>query len=272
MRETALKKTLFCMILLLIAVFSAVFVAERVSTTEASRALSAALDEKSETVLKLTGASTLASATITLIPGDAATPIADKLADFTEYFLLILCVLYAEKYLLSIIGVATFRILVPCVCALLAVGAFWSRGTMQRLALRVALFAVAMFVAIPASLGVSDMVYDSYRQSIDATMEETQALNDKTALLSEAGEDKGLIASVLESISESASGLADKAAGLLNHYVESLAVLIVTSCVIPLLAMVFFVWLIRLLTGLDLRGVIPPRRGAARGRGGEERT
>ena len=50
----------------------------------------AALEEKQETVLELTAASTAASAAITLLPGDTATPIADKLADLSGYFLIVL--------------------------------------------------------------------------------------------------------------------------------------------------------------------------------------
>ena len=59
----------------------------------------AALEEKQETVLELTAASTAASAAITLLPGDTATPIADKLADLSGYFLIVLCAIFLEKYL-----------------------------------------------------------------------------------------------------------------------------------------------------------------------------
>lgn len=267
MREAVLKKTLFCLVMALVAVVSCLFVAEHVSTAEGGRAVAASINEKSETVLKLTAASTLASAGISAIPGDTATPIADKLADFTEYFLLILCVLYAEKYLLAITGAAAFRVLVPCACAALIVGAFWNGRAMRRLALRLALFALALLVAIPASIGVSDMVYGAYRQSIDATVRETQELGDETAALSEAEGDEGLIASILKQFSDTASSLADKAARLLNRYVEALAVLIVTSCILPLLALAFFVWLIKLLTGVSLPVNVPPRRRRGAGTG-----
>lgn len=57
----------------------------------------AALEEKQETVLELTAASTAASAAITLLPGDTATPIADKLADLSGYFLIVLCAIFLEK-------------------------------------------------------------------------------------------------------------------------------------------------------------------------------
>ena len=42
------------------------------------------LDDKKTTALELTAAATAASAAITFIPGDAGTPIADKLADLSS--------------------------------------------------------------------------------------------------------------------------------------------------------------------------------------------
>lgn len=267
MREKVLGKTLFCLLMVLIAVASFLFLADRAMSTESNRTIVASINEKSETVLKLTAASTLASAGVSAIPGDTATPIADKLADFTEYFLLILCVLYAEKYLLAIVGAAAFKILIPCACLAQIVGAFWNPAAMRRLSLRLTLFALAFFIAIPASIGVSDMVYDSYRQSIDMTVSETEQLNSETSALSEADGDEGLIARIMERLSETATGLADKAAKLLNRYVESLAVLIVTACIIPLLALAFFLWLLKLLTGVNMLGVWQGGKGETHGDG-----
>ena len=64
------------------------------------------LDDKKTTALELTAAATAASAAITLIPGDAGTPIADKLADLSSYFLIVVCAIYLEKYLVTITGLA----------------------------------------------------------------------------------------------------------------------------------------------------------------------
>ena len=38
----------------------------------------------------------------------------------------------------------------------------------------------------------------------------------------------------------------------LNNFIEALAVMIVTSCVIPILVLVFFVWLIKIVLGVDV--------------------
>ena len=258
--EKNLKKTLICVILVFAAVVSLFPVADKMTAPETYGRLTASINEKAETVLKLTATSTLASAGISAIPGDTATPIAEKLADFTEYFLLILSVLYAEKYLLTVIGAATFKVLIPLICLLLIVSLFRNPKLMQHLAMKCAVFAVVLSVMIPLSIGVSDMIYGSYKDSIQETINAAEEFTDDTAELSEAGDDKGLIASALKRLAETATGLSDRAAKLLNRFVESLAVMIVTSCIMPLLTLVFFIWIIKLLTGAKLPVPAMPHR------------
>ena len=250
--EANLKKGLICAVLLLLAVCSFLFLADKATDAATHAATLSALDEKAETVLKLSAASALASAGITAIPGDTATPIAEKLADFTEYFLLILCVLYTEKYLVTILGAAAFKILIPAACVLFGVGLFWKPERLKALAVKLAVVGLAIYFVIPASLRVSDLIYRAYDASVQNTVATAEELSEKTAALAEAEEDKGLIASVLERIRETASTLTDKAADTLNRFVETLAVMIVTSCVIPLLVLLFFLWVVKQLTGLDL--------------------
>lgn len=216
-----------------------------------------AIDDKVETVLKLTATSTVASAGISAIPGDTATPIAAKLADFTEYFLLILCVLYAEKYLLTIIGAGVFKVVIPLVCGLLVLSLFRNGEALKRLALKLVLISLALFLVIPASVRVSDMIYETYRGTIQETITAAEEFTEDTSGLSDAG-NQGLIEAILSQISETASSLSDRAAGIVNRFVESLAVMIVTACVIPILVLLFFLWIIRLVTGVDVS--LPARR------------
>ncbi len=246
------KKLLIAAVLLLLAVFSFLLIADKAEDVNTHTATLAALDGRAETVLKLSAASALASAGITAIPGDTATPIAEKLADFTEYFLLILCVLYTEKYLVTILGAAAFKILIPCACILAGVSLFREPKPLRALAVKLTAVALAVYLVIPVSLRVSDLIYGAYEASIQNTVTSAEELTEKTASLTEAEGDKGLVASVLERIRETAGTLTDKAAATLNRFVETLAVMIVTSCVIPILVLLFFLWVIKQLTGLDL--------------------
>ena len=261
--DQTMKKVLIAVLLVLIAVVSMLLVADWAMDPAAHSEIIASIDGKTATVLRLTATSALASAGISAIPGDAATPIAEKLADFSEYFLLILCVLYSEKYLLTIMGAGVFRVLIPAACAMGILGIFWNPKLVRRLALRLAIIALALYLVIPLSLRVSDAIYSTYEASISTTISSAEDLNQETAQLTEAGEDKGLIASALERLSETTQSLAEKAGHILNRFVEALAVMIVTACIIPLLVLLFFLWVIKQFTGLDLSRPLFRRRGDA---------
>ena len=260
--EQITKKVLILVLLVALAAVSFFYIGNRVTQPETHRITAESIDDKISTVLKLTATSTVASAGMSAIPGDTATPIANKLADFSEYFLLILCVLYAEKYLLTIIGAGAFKILIPIACAAAGIGLFWNGRTMGRLGMRFAAVALAVYFVIPMSIHVSDMIYDVYQSSIDSTIASAEELSDDTAALAEASEDQGLISSILSRISESAESLTERAADILNRFVETLAVMIVTSCIIPLLVLLFFLWIVKLLTGIE---ITPPRPHHKRG-------
>lgn len=256
--ERNLQKMVISLALVLAALISCLLLADRAMAQETYQATIASIDDKVETVLKLTATSTVASAGISAIPGDTATPIAEKLSDFTEYFLLILCVLYSEKYLLTVIGAGVFKILVPLACGMFIAGMYWNPGVMKRLGIKIALFGLAIFLAIPVSVRVSDMIYDTYRVSINETIAEAEEFTEETAELSGA-EDAGIISTILNKLSETASSLSNRAAEIMNRFVESLAVMIVTSCVIPLAVLLFSLWLIRVVTGIQITLPAGPR-------------
>ena len=160
MNRTASKIAL-CVALVAFAVLSVFPVAQKAAEPERYAAYTASLDEKTETVLTLMAAATVTSAGISAIPGDTATPIADKLADFSEYFLLILCVLYAEKYLLTLLPMGVFRILVPLTCLTFIGGRIWNPRWMDRQGFKLALISLAMLCVIPLSIRTSDLIYDT---------------------------------------------------------------------------------------------------------------
>ena len=257
--NNALSKAVICLMLVLFAVLSFFPLANRFSSPERSTEYNDSIDEKTETVLKLMAASTVTSAGLSAIPGDTATPIAEKLADFSEYFLLILCVLYAEKYLLSIIPLGVFRGLVPLTCALFMIGRFWNPRLLDRQGWKLTLVSAALLAVIPLSIRTSDLIYATYQQSIDTTIASAEELSDETMELSEA-EDAGMLRSILNRLSETKDSLTEKASQLLSRFVETLAVMIVTSCLIPVLVLLFFLWVFRQLTGVDLRELTPQGR------------
>ena len=258
MHSVTTKKAALAALLVLAALLSIFAVGKRASDPAYHQASIDALAEKQETVLELTAASTAASAAITLLPGDAATPIAEKLADLSGYFLIVLCAIFLEKYLLTVMAGAAFRVLLPLACLLLAASLFFCRDTLRALSKKLALFALAVVLIIPTSIFLSDSIETTYRASIDATVESamqtTEAIGkatDENADSEAKGGLSGLFSKVTEGVSSAATAAVDKLKHVLNDFLEALAVMLVTSCLIPVLVLVFFVWLLKLFLGVD---------------------
>ena len=259
MKKLDRTKLRLAVIPLLIAFFSVFVMAGVASSPQFHADTIAALDEKQATVLELTAASTAASAAITLLPGDAATPIAEKLADLSSGFLLVLCAIYLEKYLLTITGMVTFDFLIPAACILYLVHLFGGWEVPRVLARKLAVFGLAIVLVIPASVKVSDLIEDTYRTSIDAAVEsakesagEVEEGSGQLAGETEEGFLSGLLSKLTEGISAIGSGISEKVGETVNRLVEALAIMLVAACAIPILVLLFFVWLIKTLFSVDL--------------------
>lgn len=250
--EFDFKKAIACLLLVLFAVISFFPLANRASNPATHEKVIASIDKNASTVLKLAASTTAASAGISMIPDDTATPIAEKLADFTEYFMIVLSVLYVEKYALTIFGALTFKILIPVACLAFVIGILTGAKAVHSIGMKFVLFAIAVSLAVPTSIWVSDTINETYHANIETTIASAEEFSQDTFRFSEAGGDKGLVASILQDLSETVSSLVNKASTIVNHFVELLAVMIVTSCVVPLLVILFFIWCIKVLTGVQI--------------------
>lgn len=265
MKSEVSKKLVAAALLLALALVSFFPVAQKMSQPQTFSHAIESLDKKQETVLELTAASTAASAAITLLPGDTATPIAEKLADLSGYFLIVLCAIFLEKYLLTITSYVSFTILIPAACAL-GIAALFSeklRAALGKLAWHLLLFALAIAFAIPAGVKVSSMIEDTYRASIEETIanaeQTTEDIQSATSGEADEGEKSGLsglFSKVTEGITGAATAAVEQLKTVLNRFIEALAVMLVTSCLIPILVLLFFAWLVKLMLGIEL----PPLR------------
>ena len=237
------KKILSIVLPVIIAVFSIFVLAKPASSPTTYAKTIASLDEKKTTVMELTAASTAVSAAITLIPGDTATPIAEKLADLSTYFLVVLCAIYLEKYMLTLAGFAVFKVMVPAVCILFIINVFRKSEACKRLMKKIGVLSLALIFLVPVSVKVSDFIQNTYEESINETISSAKEMSNEL----ENEEDKSL----WDRITDGATSAVKKVEQSLNQFVEALAVLIVTSCIIPILILVFFVWLMKMLLGMD---------------------
>lgn len=221
------------------------------------------LDEKKTTALELCAGATALSAAITLIPGDTGTPIAEKLTDLSGYFLIVVSAIYLEKYLLTILGALTFRWLIPAVMIAIALYFGIRRDFFWKLGVKILIFGLAVYAVIPVSVHVSQLIYNTYQESIDTTLAETENLISQTEGNAQSSTesdqnsgDEGFFAGLvdkakdtIEQAKDTASIATEQFKYMLNKFIDGLAVLIVTTCLIPILVMVFFVWIVKMILG-----------------------
>lgn len=291
-------KCITAAVLLLVAILSITVVGKYASAPENHQKTIASLDEKKQTVMELTAASTVTSALITLLPGDTATPIAEKMADVSGYLLVVLCAIYLEKYLVTITGYVAFTYLIPIACGLWILNLIFANATVRKLAAKLAVFGLAIFLVVPASVKISDLIGDTYQAQIQETIDEAKNtqnilensdLGNNTDATDASGTGavgsatqnpqekdnstsgsvtnifdwaKDAISSAQESVSNvvdnvviSSEELVQKVENSLNHFIEAVAVMIITSCVIPMLVLLLFFWMVKIVLDVDLSGV-----------------
>lgn len=301
------QKCITAAVLLLVAILSITVVGKYVSAPENHQKTIASLDEKKQTVMELTAASTVTSALITLLPGDTATPIAEKMADVSGYLLVVLCAIYLEKYLVTITGYVAFTYLIPIACGLWMLNLIFANATVRKLAAKLAVFGLAISLVVPASVKISDLIGDTYQAQIEATIEDakntqsilensgvvndTNAAENGTGITGTATENtqeknnsesssvsnifdwakdaissaKDSVANVVENVTISTEELVQKVENSLNHFIEAVAVMIITSCVIPMLVLLLFFWMVKIvldvdLSGVKIKGMLPERK------------
>lgn len=228
------------------------------------------IDQKKGNVLALTTSCVALSAGITALPGDTGTPVAEQLAQLSGNLGIVLAVLYLEKYLLTILWSVGLGILIPFALVLFAVSlgihGRWSTSTvLRRVATRVLVVAVIGMALVPASVWVSQKVDETYQVSIEQTeqkaTEASKTSSTKSEKKSETTENKNVLeqltdgaSSLLTSVTDSAKQMTDEIVQQVTDLIEGVIVMIVTSCVIPLLVLVAFLWLGHVLLGIDISG------------------
>ena len=308
------QKCITAVILLLVAILSITVIGKYASAPENHQKTIASLDEKKQTVMELTAASTVTSALITLLPGDTATPIAEKMADVSGYLLVVLCAIYLEKYLVTITGYVAFTYLIPIACGLWIFNLIFANATLRKLATKLVVFGLAISFVVPASVKISDLIGDTYQAQIEATIDDarnTQNILENSGVADDdddtnATETPGIgttevpgtvtgnvqekennnsgsvsnifdwakdaissakdsVANVVENVTISTEDLVQKVENSLNHFIEAVAVMIITSCVIPMLVLLLFFWMVKIvldvdLSGVKIKGMLPERK------------
>lgn len=243
------KRSILVVVLLLTAMLSCTVLTKVTTSAEFHQQTIQALDDKKITVMELTAATAITSTAISSIPGDAATPIANQISELTSYLMLITCAIYLEKFLLTTTGYLAFRVLIPIACLLFAVYLFVEREALRVLSMKLALFGILIYLIVPVSVQVTNIIEMTFQESIEQPFAVIEEINET------AETDSNFLIRIFEKMKDGVTDLAATAKSAFSTFVDAIAVLIITSCIIPVFVLLFFVWVTKLIFDIDLSGV-----------------
>lgn len=221
------------------------------------------IDAKKDNVLALTTSTIALSAAISALPDDTGTPVAEQLTQLSGNLGIVLAVLYLEKYLLTVLGFLSFGVLGPAAFVLLAAsllahGRLSTGHTLFILGVRILLVGIIAVTVVPASVWVTQCIDETYQISISQEESEGSAEESKPTD-SESQENKNFWDSIASGAAQLVSNLKDGIKSVTDGVVEQVTnliegaiVMIVTSCLVPLLVLAVFLWMGHSLMGIDV--------------------
>lgn len=265
------KKLINSAILIIIAAILFFGVSKWATSVDSYSKILDTLNTLQKKALALTATSTALATGAAAIPGDATTPLANKLMDMAGYMVIVYAVIIIEKYLLTITGYLAFKILIPIALVIL-IGTQFMNGEWQhflkKIAIKGILIGTALWLLVPTSVFVTNVINDTYANSsvsenkliekstkAQETNEKSEEKDDKKENLSITGFAKGFtdkVKSVAKDAGNAVTGKAEEFQEAFNQMIEKIAVMIVTTCVIPLVVLFSFTWILKLITGLNI--------------------
>lgn len=239
------KKAIQIVVLTLIAILS-ITVFTKVSTSpNFYNSTIETLDDKKITVVELTAATAAASIAVSAIPGDATTPIANQIAQLSSYLLIVICAIFLEKILLTLSGYIMFSIIIPISCLFLIIYLYKRNDYLKKLVTKLITFGLIIVMIVPVSVQVSKI--------IDKTLNTQEMFETAKIEFNDLNEETNAGTGFLDKVSDKISLGVDKAKKILSDFVDAIAALIITACIIPIGMIFVLVWIIKMLFGINIK-------------------
>ena len=248
-------RIILCIIAVIIGLISFFSIGEKVSSPETFKTTIEKLDEKKINVAEMTAITTGTSVVIGAVPGDATTPVANKLADLSGYLLIVTTLILCEKYLLTLSGMLAFKILIPIAALAIVIYLLSGYERYKGAAVKILAFAIAFFLVVPSSVYVSDKVEEVYEISSEYSIE--QAKEDQAEIEAKAKAENAKLKWYDKIVNQLSSGFEiaiDKAENMMNHFIDFMAVMFITNLIIPVGVFFILLKIIKAFTGRDYSG------------------
>lgn len=196
------------------------------------------LEKSQETIMTFSGTTIATSIAISALPDDFASPLAQTISDLNVYFVFMLIVVFVEK-LLVVEGIKiALACVIPAACVLYILYVLSTKMVFKDFAKKLLVLGIAVITVIPISTHFTGTVCDDYMAYVDQTIEETEAgaedLDDSNSLI------------------PNVSNMLANFKNVVKKCVNSIAIMVVITFVVPLLMMFLFRWLLKELFSLQI--------------------
>lgn len=261
-KKKNIKKIVVIGLLLIVGIISFASFGETMSDPNTYKATIETLDEKRDNVIAMTASTTALSAGISLVPGDFGTSIADQLANLSSTLMIVLCAIFLEKYLLVIAGALTFKVIIPLFCAVYIINILLNKKYFRDFVIRLLIFGICLVAIVPMTTYATNLIEDTYQVSIEENIEKTDKITDDIEK-----EDVGF----WQKAKNSVNTMQKRVKNAVGNFIENAALLIITSCVFPILTFVFLLFITRNILSINIKSPKGKLRSFAH-RGAKVRT
>lgn len=259
--EKIIGKTAKILLAIFIMVISICVLADKVPKTEYVNSSIENLDASRDRVMTFSGATLTASTAISLLPKDWANPLANSLADMNKYFIFIFAIIFLEK-LIVIEGIKiSFTYIIPIACLLYILFVLLQKEKIKEWAIKIAILGISLVAVIPFSIHFTEKISEDYLVYVDETIEEANMGAEKIYEIKTKNPNEDTFLSKISEIFVNAyQGVKDLFTyfnNLTKRCINSIAIIMVITFVLPMLTLVFFRWLLKELFSLNLNISVP---------------
>ena len=237
------------LILVLIGVFSFFVVTSWLPDRDFIQDSLESVEESSNTVMKFSAATLSTSLAISALPDDFATPLADSLADMNIYFIAILVMLHFEQLLIRYGVKLAFAIAIPAACGIGILSILLKKELLKGIAARVAVLGLVVALVVPCSTHITNYVATDLTTYVENTIVDTEDGADKLNEAMEGGTEEQTI---FEKLSDLFQTAINDMSNLMSHFqntirkcMNSIAILILTNCLMPLVNFFILKWILK---------------------------
>ena len=237
------------LILVLIGVFSFFIITSWLPDRGFIKDSIESVEESSNTVMKFSAATLSTSLAISALPDDFATPLADSLADMNIYFIAILVMLHFEQLLIRYGVKLAFAIAIPVACGIGILSILLKKELLKGIAARVAVLGLAVALVVPCSTHITNYIAADLKAYVENTIADTEDGGDKLNEAMEGGTEEQ---TMFEKLSDLFQTAINDMSNLMTHFqntirkcMNSIAILILTNCLMPIVNFFILKWILK---------------------------